>query len=368
MKIMVVNNNVMFENEQGFFIFKETGKFFCELKDQGHRVMVFQFSMKFGKSDVLADYNLKDRGLKIVNVKRGKSKLLAYIKALFRGFNTIRKVDFVYLFYPGHICSILAIFCIILGKKYGFYIRGEQNILGKLQAFLYRRAAIILTISPRLTQTVSQFNKHTNTIRPMIGFSETDIVHDRRYPAKSFFNILFVGRVEKDKGAYEIISALTTLINKGYANFKMHFIGDGPDLISLRNKVEEVGHSKFYTFHGTVTERSKLIDFFKTSDLFLLPTHHEGFPRVLYEAMIFGIPIITTFVGMIPFLMKDKYNCFKIDPKNSVDLVDKIEYFITDYPKSSYIAANGTKTIVEYLSDKPDRHSAQLSKYLSKVI
>ncbi|MBN1365154.1 MAG: glycosyltransferase [Syntrophaceae bacterium] len=367
MKIMAVNNTVMVERDKGLFIYKETGKFFFDLQQNSNQVYVFQMSMKPASNKnvgFVADYDISNKDFNIVAIKRRKFRLWAYIKTVFKGFQTIRKVDFVYLFYPGHVCSALALMSLFLGKRFGFYIRGEQGFMSKISKYLYRKATVIFTVSPKFTDIVKQAGANAVTIRPLIEFAEEDIIRNREYSSKGKYRILFVGRIESNKGIFELVEAVRLLKEKEIINFEVHMVGDGVDMQSLKEIIEKHTLSDFFVFHGTVTERTALADHYKNADIFVLPTHREGFPRVLYEAMIFGVPIMTTFVGGISGIMKDGVNCYRLEPKDAAGLSSKLMNFLSDYEKKSVIARNATQTIVEYLSDKKDKPAIQLLKVI----
>jgi glycosyltransferase involved in cell wall biosynthesis len=195
-------------------------------------------------------------------------------------------------------------------------------------------------------------------------FGEEDIIRNREYSSKGKYKILFVGRIESNKGVYELAEAVRLLKEKGIRNFEIHMVGDGVDMPSLKEIIKKHSLSDFFVFHGAVTDRTVLAEHYKNADIFVLPTHHEGFPRVLYEAMIFGVPIMTTFVGGISAVMSDGVNCYRLEPKDAVGLSSKIKAFLGDYEEKSVIARNATQTIVEYLSDKKDKPAIQLLKVI----
>src|SRR5690606_31957169 len=107
----------------------------------------------------------------------------------------------------------------------------------------------------------------------------------------------------------------------------------------------KIGISESINFKGAVFDTQKIKDFYLKADIYILPTYHEGFPRTLYEAMIYGTPIITTFVGGIPYLMKDKFNCLKIEPKSVESIVDALVYSINNYEKMLDCAKNAQTTV-----------------------
>lgn len=356
----------MFEDEMGIFIHSANAKFILELSRLVEKLEFFQFRMRFAGHECMADFNIKDKGLDIFSIRRGSYKFIPYLKAFWHGFRRIHACDFLYLYYPGNICIILALFAIFQKKPFGLFVRGEKGIQSRISKFLYRRAVISLTISPKFTNLIRQSGGDAETIRPMMDDTEQDIVLDRTYGAKDQYRLLYIGRIEREKGSYDLVSAIRLLIDQGVRNISLDMIGDGADAVRIKKQVMDWGLSEYITFHGTISDRKILRKFYRDADLFILPTHHEGFPRVLYESMIAGLPILTTFVGAISHLMKDGDNCYRIFPKNPAGLAETIVNVLQDYENKSSIAANGTKMIVNYLSNKKETHAQQLIRILTE--
>ena len=81
--------------------------------------------------------------------------------------------------------------------------------------------------------------------------------------------------------------------------------------------------------------------------------------------MIFGTPIITTMVGGIPYVMKDKFNCKSIDVRSADSIVDAIEFIIDHYDNAITWAKNGFSTVREIL--KRDTHADTLVKEIEMI-
>lgn len=77
--------------------------------------------------------------------------------------------------------------------------------------------------------------------------------------------------------------------------------------------------------HGAITGDAKF-NALSAADVFIFPSHNEGMPLVLLEAMSVGLPVITTRVGYVNELLGDDYP-FYCEPKNEASLKDCIERF-----------------------------------------
>ena len=110
--------------------------------------------------------------------------------------------------------------------------------------------------------------------------------------------LVYVGRLAKEKGLYELLMGLKLARSAG-SSARLVIAGDGPEEEKLRRFVTEAGIWNDVSFAGPVfgAGRSEL---FARSDLFVLASHGEGLPYALLESMAAGVPAIVTRVGAIP--------------------------------------------------------------------
>jgi glycosyltransferase involved in cell wall biosynthesis len=93
-----------------------------------------------------------------------------------------------------------------------------------------------------------------------------------------------------------------------------------------------------------------------------MPSQSEGFPRVLYEAMAFGLPIVTTFVGSIPTIMQDKANCLRIEVGSAASIAGQLHTLLTNPNLHSTIAWAGYYRISELLKTWHRSHAVQVAE------
>ena len=105
----------------------------------------------------------------------------------------------------------------------------------------------------------------------------------------------------------------------------LKIVGNGPFLSEAKLLCKELDIEDIISFEGVVCDDNIKRNYYLEADVYILPTYHEGFPRTLYEAMIFGTPIITTFVGGISVIMEDNINSLKIEAKSIDSVVEKLE-------------------------------------------
>lgn len=107
--------------------------------------------------------------------------------------------------------------------------------------------------------------------------------------------ILFLARVERDKGIFTTIQAFRYVKDK-VPDASLVVAGTGSALGDASSMVRDLGLDNV-RFTGQVSG-SELREVFRQSDVYILPTEHgEGMPTSVLEAMAFGLPIISRPVG-----------------------------------------------------------------------
>jgi glycosyltransferase involved in cell wall biosynthesis len=104
-------------------------------------------------------------------------------------------------------------------------------------------------------------------------------------PSKKKCDVLFVGRLIREKNIDELIESLEG------TEFKLCIIGEGPEEERLFSLARGLGLSKQVEFLGSV-EYEEVIARMKSARVFVLPSAREGFGIVLLEAMACGLPVI----------------------------------------------------------------------------
>lgn len=134
--------------------------------------------------------------------------------------------------------------------------------------------------------------------------------------------ILCVGRLTSAKGQHILLDALHSVKEQGH-RFHLTVVGDGEDRQSLEQMVDELDLSEQVRLTGALGQ-SKVLEYYRSSDLFVLPSFAEGVPVVLMEAMAQEIPVISTRITGIPELIEHEKTGLLVTPGNSGELAEAI--------------------------------------------
>jgi glycosyltransferase involved in cell wall biosynthesis len=140
--------------------------------------------------------------------------------------------------------------------------------------------------------------------------------------------IFFLSRIIKEKGIFELVEAFENL-DKKRDDIELIIAGDGEAFNQLK---EVVKNKKNIRLTGHV-EGEKKITLLKKSDIYILPSYTEGLPISVLEAMLFGLPVITTKVGGLKKFFKNETMGYFIEPKSIIDIEHKIELMLSNKDK-----------------------------------
>ncbi len=119
-------------------------------------------------------------------------------------------------------------------------------------------------------------------------------IYARQYrcaPIEQRNGILSIGRIEKHKNLPLLLSSYESLVARGYSG-RLRIAGSGPAIGDLQRLVKSSRCADQVDVMGLISDQEK-IELLATSELLLLTSRREGFPRVIAEAMASGLPVVT---------------------------------------------------------------------------
>ena len=173
--------------------------------------------------------------------------------------------------------------------------------------------------------------------------------------------ILFLARLEKEKGVLDVVQAVIRQIDSG-CNISLTIAGEGPvmgDIMEVVSKRPE--YHKRIVLVGYVRGDDK-IEIFKASHIFCFPSlYAEGMPNSIMEAMGFGMPIITCPVGGIADFFDGEKMGVLIQDRTVDAISDAIENITSDrqrlveiarynheYAKKRFLASTNALILQDY--------------------
>lgn len=174
-------------------------------------------------------------------------------------------------------------------------------------------------------------------------------------------NILFLSRVEKAKGVYEMIDTFL-LLKRKKLQLTLTVVGGGSELDSLERYANEK-KVEGITFMGEKNGRER-IEAYKNADLFFFPSYGEGMPTVVLEAMAFGLPVVTRYVGGLCDFFEDGKMGRITDSKDPCEFAGMIETFLHDEEYTKQVSSyNHEYALQHFMASKVGVKIEELIKH-----
>ncbi|OPZ02917.1 MAG: putative teichuronic acid biosynthesis glycosyltransferase TuaC [Bacteroidetes bacterium ADurb.BinA395] len=250
--------------------------------------------------------------------------------------------------------TILAIICHLSCKKYIIHVHGglynKNYNTPPFQKFLIKQSlrfsARILTLGEEESFFINTYYNISQEKIVVLPNSVKVSTNDFIIKPNSKLELLYLGRIDKNKGLFEIIESLK-LIPK-VMDFNLNVAGDGPDREWFIHELSKILGNKF-TYHSIVhgLTKEKLLSL---ANIFLLPSYYEGLPYALLEAMSFGVVPIVTPVGSIPEVVKHNENGLLVAVHNHIDIKNAITLLYSNRILLNELSLNAYKTIKDNYS------------------
>jgi glycosyltransferase involved in cell wall biosynthesis len=162
--------------------------------------------------------------------------------------------------------------------------------------------------------------------------------------------ILSVARLCEKKGLEFLIEACRILVDRGVA-FQCRIVGYGPLKDKLQKRIATLALRDRVFLLGKMTQ-DQLAQLYPQSNLFVLPCmilengDQDGIPNVLFEAMVCGVPIVSTKIPSICELIEHQKNGLLVEQRNARALADAIELLIGSPGLRNDLAHKGRQTVL----------------------
>jgi glycosyltransferase involved in cell wall biosynthesis len=173
--------------------------------------------------------------------------------------------------------------------------------------------------------------------------------------------IIYLGHVGEEKGINDLVWAVKRLDEKGIHGFRVNIFGEDlhpGELSAAKDLSKRLAIDEVISFLTPVFNNEKL-EIFQRADIFIFPSHHEGLPISIIEAMASGLPVIATTVGGIPDLIDNSQNGILVNAKSPTALSTAMQTLIDDSQLRRVYGLNGRNKVI-------DNHD--IEQYVEKLV
>lgn len=153
--------------------------------------------------------------------------------------------------------------------------------------------------------------------------------------------IVSAARLQPAKGFEDLIAAAERLL-PSRPDLRIAIAGDGPERERLQERIRASGLAERILLLGHRTDVSDLL---ATADGFCLPSHHEGLPLSLLEAMGAGLACVSTAVGGVPDAVADGVDGLLVPPHDPAALAAALARIADDPDLGRRLGAAASATV-----------------------
>jgi glycosyltransferase involved in cell wall biosynthesis len=221
-------------------------------------------------------------------------------------------------------CSIKGVIAEELRHERGT-VRRLLWALSRLERINARRAPLVLTTSDYCRRVINQHygvpNQRIRIVPEGIDLPrwQNALVRSKRDP----LTILCVARQYPRKRIADLILAFQQ-VHRQIPSARLVIVGDGPEHSALRALTQRLRFTAAVRFTGALPDDSAVIDWYRCSAIFCLPSIQEGFGIVFLEAMASGLPIVSTTAAAIPEVVPQRRAGILVPPTNPAALAEAL--------------------------------------------
>ncbi len=161
--------------------------------------------------------------------------------------------------------------------------------------------------------------------------------------------IFCAGRLSKEKGHLDLIEAIGRLSrNPAVGPFRLVIAGIGPEGAAIEQRCRELMIESKVQLVGLQPEIAR---YYALADLMVLPSHSEGSPNVLLEAMAAGVPTVATAVGGVPEIAEHERSALIVQRGDFRAMADAIARLMLDEPLRGRLAQGGLEVVSRFTPD-----------------
>lgn len=168
------------------------------------------------------------------------------------------------------------------------------------EAEVFSKASIIVVTTSKMAQSIESNYDNISPITVIPNYIDSAVFNPKKYDLD--YDVIFIGRINEQKNITALLNAVRNI------DVKLAMIAGGPDdaekefaksIETMKDKVNWLGSN---------IPNTEISNYLNRSKIFILPSHYEGHPKTLIEAMACGMAVIGTDVPGIREIIKHGEN------------------------------------------------------------
>jgi glycosyltransferase involved in cell wall biosynthesis len=231
-----------------------------------------------------------------------------------------------------------------LVNPFSVAVKLQGKISCLIESKLFKISDKITSVASSVSQELSEYGLNPDEVE-VIGNGVDEKLFCPIQNKASEKYILYTGRLSYRKGLFDFIECGVNICSR-YPDINFKLTGKGSLFEKLQKIVQESGYEDRFEFLGHV-EKSKLIELYQNATIFVLPSHYEGLPTTLLEAMSCGLPVVATAVSGNLDVIESGKNGILVPIKSPDKMAEAVSSLLNDENLRTELGIAARKTIEE---------------------
>ena len=149
-----------------------------------------------------------------------------------------------------------------------------------------------------------------------------------------------------------------------YPSAQLTIAGTGPELGNLQSLVGQLGLSQKVNFTGRV-DTQQMPALYQSADVMLNPSRVDNMPNSILEALASGVPVVSTNVGGIPYMVEHEDTALLVDPEDHMAMASAICQVLEDKQCQQNLVNSGLALVKQFSWSEVSQHWLSLYKKLA---
>lgn len=228
------------------------------------------------------------------------------------------------------------------GEAEQYLVRSSRRVAPTL-----RRSAGLVVPSPFLQQV---FDRHGFAAQIIPNIIDLDLFSANHRDDTGSFVLAVTRNLEAIYGLDTALQALAIVREQGH-NVSLEIAGSGPQLEELSQLASSLGVEGSVNFRGRL-ERQQVVSLYADAHAMLNPTRVDNMPNSLLEALACGLPIVSTNVGGVPYIVEDRRTALLVAPDDPAAMAAAIIELKSDAALRERLAREGRDEVSRYGRDR----------------
>ena len=212
-----------------------------------------------------------------------------------------------------------------------------------------KRASAVIVPSGFLRDVFKKFDFDVEVVPNIIDVGRFSFHGKTRIGDLEAPRLVIARNLEEIYGIDMAIKALA-LLKQSFPNVKLIIAGSGYWLAELTELTKSLGLAENVEFTGKLNPE-QIAELYKRADIMLNPTTVDNMPNSVLEALATGLPVVTTNVGGIPYIVTDGETALLVESGRPDQLAERVGRLVGDPELYEKLVLNGVKQAKNYAWD-----------------